>query len=62
MYVGFTTAHLGLALAARNGWMLATCPVSAALLHRWVLREKGWLHGRFGEPYDAYLARVPRYL
>jgi protein-S-isoprenylcysteine O-methyltransferase Ste14 len=42
--------------------MLATCPVSAALLHRWVLREERWLHERFGDGYDAYRARVPRYL
>ena len=62
MYVGFTTAHLGLALATRNGWMLATCPVSAALLHRWVRREERWLHERFGDAYDAYKASVPRYL
>jgi protein-S-isoprenylcysteine O-methyltransferase Ste14 len=62
MYVGFTAIHLGLAGLTRNGWMLATCPVSAALLHRWVLREEGWLTDRFGAEFDAYRARVPRYL
>ena len=62
MYVGFTATHLGLAGMTRNGWMLATCPVSAALLHRWVLREERWLGERFGAAYDAYRARVPRYL
>ena len=62
IYLGFTLAHLGLAGATRNGWMLATCPVSAALVHRWVLREERWLHDRFGDEYDAYRARVPRYL
>lgn len=62
IYLGFTAIHLGLAGATRNGWMLATCPVSAALVHRWVLREERWLHERFGESYDAYRARVPRYL
>jgi len=62
IYLGFTTAHLGLAAATRNGWMLATCPVSAALVHRWVLREEHWLRERFGDEYDAYRARVPRYL
>lgn len=62
MYVGFTAIHLGLAGLTRNGWMLVTCPVSAALLHRWVLREEGWLADRFGAEYDAYRARVPRYL
>ncbi|WP_161962394.1 methyltransferase family protein [Nocardioides speluncae] len=62
IYLGFTAAHLGLAGATRNGWMLATCPVSAALVHRWVLREEDWLRDRFGSEYDAYRGRVPRYL
>ncbi|WP_165820971.1 methyltransferase family protein [Nocardioides gansuensis] len=63
IYLGFTTAHLGLAGVTRNGWMLATCPVSAALVHRWVLKEERWLHERFGGEYDdAYRARVRRYL
>ena len=62
MYVGFTAAQLGLAGATRNGWMMATCPVSAALLHRWVLREERWLHERFGDAYDAYRDEVPRYV
>lgn len=62
IYLGFTAVHLGLAGATRNGWMLATCPVSAALVHRWVLREERWLRERFGDGYDGYRARVPRYL
>jgi protein-S-isoprenylcysteine O-methyltransferase Ste14 len=62
MYVGFTAAQLGLAGVTRNGWMVAVCPVSAALLHRWVLREERFLHDRFGEAYDAYRDAVPRYL
>jgi protein-S-isoprenylcysteine O-methyltransferase Ste14 len=62
MYVAFTLAHLGLAAATRNGWMLATCPVSAVLVHRWVPREEAFLHEQFGAEYDAYRARVPRYL
>lgn len=62
IYLGCTAVHLGLAGVTRNGWMLATCAVSAALVHRWVLREEGWLRERFGDGYDAYRARVPRYL
>ena len=62
IYLGCTAVHLGLAGATRNGWMLATCPVSAALVHRWVLREERWLRERFGDEYDAYRVRVPRYL
>ena len=62
IYLGCTAVHLGLAGATRNGWMMATCPVSAVLVHRWVLREERWLHGRFGDEYDTYRSRVPRYL
>ena len=62
IYLGFTAVHLGLAGATRNGWMLVTCPVSAALVHRWVPREEEWLGERFGDEYAAYRARVPRYL
>ena len=61
IYLGFTAVQLGLAGATRNGWMLVTCPMSAASLHRCVLREEAWLHERFGDGYDAYRARVPRY-
>jgi protein-S-isoprenylcysteine O-methyltransferase Ste14 len=61
MYVGFAALHLGLAGLTGNGWMLLTCPVSAALLHRAVLREEALLADRFGEAYEAYRARVPRY-
>lgn len=62
IYVGFALAHLGLAAATRNGWMVVTCPVSAALVHRWVTREEDLLHDLFGAEYDAYRAAVPRYL
>jgi protein-S-isoprenylcysteine O-methyltransferase Ste14 len=61
MYVGFTAMQLGLAGLTRNGWMVATCPVSAALLHRSVLGEERWLFDRFGAEYDAYRRRVARY-
>jgi protein-S-isoprenylcysteine O-methyltransferase Ste14 len=61
MYLGFSVVQVGLAGASRNVWMLASCPVSAALMHRSILREERWLQDRFGDEYDAYLAGVPRY-
>ena len=61
MYLGSGVVHLGLAGATRNAWILVSWPVSAALLHRAVLHEEGWLRVRFGDEYDAYRARVPRY-
>lgn len=62
IYLGCTAIQLGLAGPTRNAWMLATCPVSAALLHRWVLREERSLRESFGDEYDAYRARVRRYV
>src|SRR5690606_8349025 len=47
--------ELGLAGETGNAWLLAACPVSAALLHRWVLREERWLRAAFGDDYDATL-------
>jgi protein-S-isoprenylcysteine O-methyltransferase Ste14 len=61
MYLGFSLVQVGLAGATRNVWMLASCPMSAALLHQSVLREERWLRERFGDAYDAYMAGVPRY-
>lgn len=61
MYLGFDLVQLGLAGATRNVWMLASCALSAALLHRSVLREERSLRARFGDEYDAYRAGVPRY-
>jgi hypothetical protein len=61
MYVGFSLVHVGLAGATRNVWMIAAFPVSAGLLHRSILREERVLRTRFGDDYDAYYARVPRY-
>jgi protein-S-isoprenylcysteine O-methyltransferase Ste14 len=61
MYVGLTLVQLGLSGITRNAWMLASCPFSAGLLHRTVLREERWLRDRFGAAYEEYVARVPRY-
>ena len=61
MYLGFTMVQLGLAGATRNVWMLASCPVSAGLLHQSILREDRWLRARFGDEYEAHRAGVPRY-
>ena len=61
MYLGAIIAQAGLAGTARNGWILAATPLSAALLRRSVLREEEWLHQRFGDRYDPYRAAVPRW-
>ncbi len=61
MYVGWTLIHLGVGLAARSCWVLASWPLSVALLHRWVLREEQELETLFGPAFTDYRRRVPRY-
>jgi len=61
MYVGWTLIHLGLGLSARSSWVLATWPISVAVLHRAVLREERELEAAFGQEFTEYRARVARY-
>lgn len=61
MYVAWNLVHAGLALF-RGGWLLVTWPVSAALIHRAILREEEELADRFPQEFAAYRRRVPRYL
>lgn len=63
LYVGLLVLYLGLALLAPTFWGLLLFPV-AMLLTLWgaILPEERYLHDRFGEPYDDYRRRVPRWL
>jgi protein-S-isoprenylcysteine O-methyltransferase Ste14 len=62
MYVGWTLLYVGGALITRNGWMVASVPVVAGLIHRDVLREEHTLEQTFGEKYVRYRKLVSRYL
>ena len=62
MYVGWTLLHVGVGLLARSPWVLATWPVSFALVHRSVLREERGLAQRFGREFTDYRTQVPRYV
>ena len=62
MYVGWTLLHVGAGLLARSPWVLATWPVSFALVHRSVLHEERGLAQRFGRDFTEYRTRVPRYV
>jgi protein-S-isoprenylcysteine O-methyltransferase Ste14 len=63
LYVGLLVLYLGLALLAPTVWGLVLSPV-AVLLLLWgaILPEERFLHERFGQPYDEYRRRVPRWL
>jgi len=62
MYLGWWLLNVGVALAAGSGWMLVTVPPAALAVHRGVLGEEQRLAARFGDEFDRYQARVPRYL
>ena len=62
MYVGGLLILAGLAVALASDWMLVLTIVLAPVLHYGVvLREERYLTAKFGAPYQAYTATVPRY-
>lgn len=63
MYVGNFFLVLGLAVAS-NSWVFACVGVPLALgMHRAIVAaEESFLRNRFGAQFDAYCARVPRWV
>ncbi|MDB4952321.1 MAG: hypothetical protein JWM27_4970 [Gemmatimonadetes bacterium] len=63
MYVGFTLAYAGAALCLHAGWPLALLPVVLVAMHYGVIaREERYLARLFGAEFDAYRARVRRWI
>ena len=62
MYVGWTAAVLGIAIARRDAWLLAGLLLAARALHDEVMKEETRLAKRFGAAYTTYRERVPRYV
>lgn len=63
MYVGNFFLIVGLALAS-NSWLFVLVGVPLALaMHRAIIAaEEHFLRGKFGAEFDAYCARVPRWM
>jgi protein-S-isoprenylcysteine O-methyltransferase Ste14 len=62
IYVGFVLVYLGLSIVLTSIWILVLLlPVLVILQRGVVLREEAYLERRFGEAYDAYAQRVPRW-
>lgn len=63
MYLGLTMAYVGGALATNWAWPLVFLPavigITAAVI---VAREERYLRAAFGAQYDAYCARVRRWI
>jgi protein-S-isoprenylcysteine O-methyltransferase Ste14 len=63
MYLGFTAALIGVALAANSLWFLIAVPFAVFAVTKLAIeREERYLSRKFGEEYRAYRARVRRWL
>ncbi len=63
LYVGLVALDVGLALLAGSAWALLLVPVGvAALVWGAILPEERYLTAVFGAEYEAYRARVHRWL
>ena len=63
MYVGLTTAYLGLSAMLNHAWPVVLLPVVLIVLTRFVIeREEAHLATRFGDEYERYRGRVRRWL
>jgi protein-S-isoprenylcysteine O-methyltransferase Ste14 len=61
-YVGSVLGYLGLALLCNSAPGLATTLLSSVWFLSLPFAEEPWLREKLGAPYEAYAARVPRYL
>jgi len=63
IYIGFILVYFGLAIILTSIWvLLLLIPVVMILQRGVVKREEAYLQRKFGEAYDRYRARVPRWL
>jgi protein-S-isoprenylcysteine O-methyltransferase Ste14 len=63
MYLGLTIAYLGLAGVTNMAWPIVLLPLVLIVLATAVIeKEEGYLRATFGADYDAYCARVRRWL
>jgi len=63
IYLGFIIIYLGLALVLNTWWLLIFLPIAVAVTHYGViLHEEKYLTAKLGQPYQAYLAKVRRWL
>ncbi|HUV32551.1 MAG TPA: isoprenylcysteine carboxylmethyltransferase family protein [Devosiaceae bacterium] len=62
IYVGFLLLLAGVSLVVGLAWGLLLIPALWLSLHFFVVvREERYLHGKFGETYDAYRRKVKRW-
>jgi len=62
MYLGHIVFLVGLAMTLRSLFGAATGAITAVWFHFRVQRDEARLRARFGQPYEAYVARVSRWI
>lgn len=63
IYVGLILMYFGLSLVLTSVWMLILLVPAVLILHHGVVkREEEYLSWKFGESYQQYVDRVPRWL
>ena len=63
MYVGLTVGYVGVALVINVAWPIVLLPVVlVAVTMAVIAREERYMLARFGPAYEAYCARVRRWL
>lgn len=63
IYLGYTVAALGAALAANNLWTACLAVCAAVVTHLWVIRrEEQFLQARFGYEFERYRQRTRPWL
>ncbi|MEX2315369.1 MAG: isoprenylcysteine carboxylmethyltransferase family protein [Thermomicrobiales bacterium] len=63
IYISMTAVYSGITLLLNNLWGFLLLPAVLAVVQRGVIeREEQHLRARFGDAYDDYTRRVPRWL
>lgn len=63
IYIAFGILLLAIGLFRASDWMFPALVLFGAVIHYGVvLREEKYLRSKFGESYDDYTKRVPRYI
>lgn len=62
MYVGITSAYLGIAIVNNHAWPLVLLPCALIAMTAIIRREETYLRTAFGDAYDQYCRRVRRWV
>jgi protein-S-isoprenylcysteine O-methyltransferase Ste14 len=63
MYLSMVLAYVGVSIIMNSIYAMAALPVLISVIHFFVIRrEERYLSAKFGQSYDAYRARVRRWI